>query len=289
HPSCNIVHASILVRLSLSGTSCPLELSTPRVVVRFGDSLSSSYGGVDLTLGVTSLLFKMDSVPAWEIEAMCYMNSRDGDQCTKVLPVTVYNSASLKNVRTVEEGRQFAIQCDVVNVAPARNLSVVWHKGNKILSSQTFDESIHPVSKSSVLTLTAHRDDDGAEIWCEAKLNLWPDEQGPPPVRSEAHNVKVGSLPCNRKVAGSSPGLDSLGRCVLGQRPFQCSLHVYHAAALCIGAVFSVTQSQRKQLLGSATQISKHLLRSICFIFNFLVKLGKNMMQFFIFCFALSL
>ncbi|XP_042074591.1 cell adhesion molecule 3 isoform X2 [Haplochromis burtoni] len=102
------------------------------------------------------------------------------------------DSVSLKNLRTVEEGRQFVIQCDVVNVAPARNLSVVWHKGNKILSSQTFEESSpSPVSKSSVITLTAHRDDDGAEIWCEAKLNLWPEEQGPPPVRSEAHNVNV--------------------------------------------------------------------------------------------------
>ena len=28
---------------------------------------------------------------------------------------------------------------------------------------------------------------------------------------------RVGSSPCNRKVAGSSPGSDSLGRCVLGQ------------------------------------------------------------------------
>uniref|UniRef100_A0A3P9CTD3 Ig-like domain-containing protein n=1 Tax=Maylandia zebra TaxID=106582 RepID=A0A3P9CTD3_9CICH len=204
----------------LVSTSCPLELSPPRVVVRFGDSFSANCtSSSDQTegMGWESPFGGVDFTQAWEIEAMCYMNSRDGDQCTKVLPVTVYNSASLKNVRTVEEGRQFAIQCDVVNVAPARNLSVVWHKGNKILSSQTFDESIHPVSKSSVLTLTAHRDDDGAEIWCEAKLNLWPDEQGPPPVRSEAHNVKVGSLPCNRKVAGSSPGLDSLGRCVLGQ------------------------------------------------------------------------
>uniref|UniRef100_A0A3B4G7Y7 Ig-like domain-containing protein n=1 Tax=Pundamilia nyererei TaxID=303518 RepID=A0A3B4G7Y7_9CICH len=192
-------------------TSCPFDITTPRVVVRFGDSFSanctslsdqtegmgweSTYGGVDFTQNVTSLPFKIDSVPEWKMEPICYVNSRDGDQCTKVLPVTVYkmpDSVSLKNLRTVEEGRQFAIQCDVVNVAPARNLSVVWHKGNKILSSQTFDESSpSPVSKSSVLTLTAHRDDDGAEIWCEAKLNLWPKEQGPPPVRSEAHNVNV--------------------------------------------------------------------------------------------------
>uniref|UniRef100_A0A3Q4GNB8 Intercellular adhesion molecule N-terminal domain-containing protein n=1 Tax=Neolamprologus brichardi TaxID=32507 RepID=A0A3Q4GNB8_NEOBR len=204
HSGCNIVHASILVRLSLSGTSCPLDITPPRVVVRFGDSLSANctsssdqiegmgweslYGGVDLTEGVSSLLFKIDSVPAWEIVPMCYMNSRDGGQCGKTLPVIVYkmpDSVSLKNLRTVEEGQQFAIQCDI-------SLSVVWHKGNKILSSQTFDESSpSPVSKSSVLTLTAHRDDDGAEIWCEAKLNLWTEEQGPPPVRSEAHNVNV--------------------------------------------------------------------------------------------------
>uniref|UniRef100_A0A3Q3CD45 Ig-like domain-containing protein n=1 Tax=Haplochromis burtoni TaxID=8153 RepID=A0A3Q3CD45_HAPBU len=195
----------------LVSTSCPFDITPPRVVVRFGDSLSanctslsnhtdgmgweSPFGGVDFTQGVSSLLFKIDSVPVWELEPMCYVNSRDGDQCVKSLPVTVYkmpDSVSLKNLRTVEEGRQFVIQCDVVNVAPARNLSVVWHKGNKILSSQTFEESSpSPVSKSSVITLTAHRDDDGAEIWCEAKLNLWPEEQGPPPVRSEAHNVNV--------------------------------------------------------------------------------------------------
>uniref|UniRef100_A0A669D379 Ig-like domain-containing protein n=1 Tax=Oreochromis niloticus TaxID=8128 RepID=A0A669D379_ORENI len=195
----------------LVSTSCSLEFSPPRVVVRFGDSLSanctsssdqtegigweSPYGGVDLTLGVSSLLFKIDSVPEWDTGPMCYMNSCDGDQCVKVLPVTVYkmpDSVSLKNLRTVEEGQQFAIQCDIVNVAPARNLSVLWHKGKKILSSQTFDESSpSPVSKSSVLTLTAHRDDDGAEIWCEAKLNLWPQEQGPPPVRSEAFSFFV--------------------------------------------------------------------------------------------------
>ncbi|XP_063326798.1 cell adhesion molecule 3-like [Pelmatolapia mariae] len=192
-------------------TSCPLEISPPSVVVRYQGSFSanctslsnqtdgmgweSPYGGVDLAQGVSSLPFKIDSVPEWEIGPICFMNLRDGYQCTKALPVTVYkmpDSVSLKNLSAVVEGRQFAIQCDIVNVAPARNLSVLWHKGNKILSSQTFDESsLSNVSKSSVLTLTAHRDDDGAEIWCEAKLNLWPEEQSPPPVRSEAHTLTV--------------------------------------------------------------------------------------------------
>ncbi|CAI5675824.1 unnamed protein product [Oreochromis niloticus] len=195
-----------------ASSSCSLKMSPSRVVVKFGDSLSanctsssdqiegmgweSPYGGVDLTLGVTSLSFKIDSVPDWEIGPICYTNSRDGDQCTQVLQVTVYkmpDSVSLRqNSTTVKEGQQFAIQCDIVNVAPARNLSIVWHRGNKNLNSETFDDSTpSPVSKSSVLTLTAHRDDDGAEIWCEAKLNLWPGEQGPTMMRSKSHSVTV--------------------------------------------------------------------------------------------------
>ncbi|CAI5659780.1 unnamed protein product [Oreochromis niloticus] len=195
-----------------ASASCTLKMSPPRVVVRFGGSFSanctslsdqtdgmgweSPYGPVDLTQGVTSLLFTIDSVPEWELGPMCYVNSHDGDQCTEILPVTVYkmpDSVSLRqNSTTVKEGEQFAIQCDIVNVAPARNLSVLWHKGNKILNSETFNDSRpSPVSKSSVLTLTAHGDDDGAEIWCEAKLNLWPGEQGPTMMRSKSHRVTV--------------------------------------------------------------------------------------------------
>uniref|UniRef100_A0A3B4G4U4 Intercellular adhesion molecule 1-like n=1 Tax=Pundamilia nyererei TaxID=303518 RepID=A0A3B4G4U4_9CICH len=195
--------------------SCSLQISPPRVVVRFGDSFSanctsssdqtngmgweSTHQGVDLTQGVTSLPFKIDSVPEWKMEPMCYVNSRDGDQCTKTLPVTVYkmpDSVSLNySLTKVEEGQKYYIQCDIANVAPARNLSVLWLKGNTIIKLETFNESsLSPVSKSSVLTLTAHRDDDGAEIWCEPKLNLWPEEQGPPsgpPVRSVKHNLTV--------------------------------------------------------------------------------------------------
>ncbi|XP_005749984.1 cell adhesion molecule 3-like isoform X2 [Pundamilia nyererei] len=159
----------------------------------------STHQGVDLTQGVTSLPFKIDSVPEWKMEPMCYVNSRDGDQCTKTLPVTVYkmpDSVSLNySLTKVEEGQKYYIQCDIANVAPARNLSVLWLKGNTIIKLETFNESsLSPVSKSSVLTLTAHRDDDGAEIWCEPKLNLWPEEQGPPsgpPVRSVKHNLTV--------------------------------------------------------------------------------------------------
>ncbi|XP_039467044.1 intercellular adhesion molecule 1-like, partial [Oreochromis aureus] len=142
-------------------TSCPLELSPPRVVVRFGDSLSANctssfdqtegmgwesvYGGVDFTLGVTSLLLRIDSVSVWEIGPMCYVNSRDGDQCVKLLPVTVYKMPDRVSLN-------YSLT-KIANVAPARNLSVLWLKGNTIIKSETFDESSPSnVSKSSVKT-----------------------------------------------------------------------------------------------------------------------------------------
>lgn len=71
------------------------------------------------------------------------------------------------------EGQKYRMQCDVTNVAPARNLTVQWHKGNKIIYEDTFTEaSSAPVNKSSIFELTAHRDDNGTSVWCEAKLNF---------------------------------------------------------------------------------------------------------------------
>ncbi len=60
------------------------------------------------------------------------------------------------------EGEKYRVQCDVVKIAPARNLSVNWYKGSEIFHTETFDESSrYPVDKSSVLNLKAHRSDDG--------------------------------------------------------------------------------------------------------------------------------
>ena len=71
------------------------------------------------------------------------------------------------------EGGKHRVKCDVTNVAPARHLSVLFHKGNKIVSTYAFsDSSPEPVNVSSVYNLIAHRDDNGARIWCEAKLNF---------------------------------------------------------------------------------------------------------------------
>lgn len=90
------------------------------------------------------------------------------------------------------EGKMYHMQCDVTNVAPAENLTVYWHKGNKIIHTETFSESSRaPVNKSSILNLTGHRDDDGAQVYCEAKLNFM--QSGPDlfPIKSKPRKVTV--------------------------------------------------------------------------------------------------
>lgn len=90
------------------------------------------------------------------------------------------------------EGENYRMQCDIVNVAPVRNLSVHWHKGNEVFYTETFNESsVYPVNKSSVLDLTAHRDDNGTQIWCEAKLNFWPTGPNVPSIQSQSHEPNV--------------------------------------------------------------------------------------------------
>lgn len=92
----------------------------------------------------------------------------------------------------VIEGEEYHMHCDVVNVAPISNLSVQWHKANKAVHTETFRElSVSPVSGSSVINLTAHRDDNGTQIWCEAKLDLGASGPNLPPIKSQPYEVMV--------------------------------------------------------------------------------------------------
>lgn len=73
------------------------------------------------------------------------------------------------------QGQEFQMQCDVFNVAPVNRLSVHWYKGSSRVYTETFsDTTVNPVNKSSVLNLSAHRDDHEQSIWCEAALIFGP-------------------------------------------------------------------------------------------------------------------
>uniref|UniRef100_A0AAQ5YT57 Ig-like domain-containing protein n=1 Tax=Amphiprion ocellaris TaxID=80972 RepID=A0AAQ5YT57_AMPOC len=208
--------------------ACKIEMSPPRVMVKFGHSLTanctslyseiagigweSTYGGVGLQTGISTLPFKIDTVERWVIQPTCYVTLPNGDQCEEPLPVTVYQvpesvsiAQPLSEAGPMVEGKQYRIQCDIVNVAPASLLSVYWHKGNKIIYHETFKEStLSPVNKSSILNLTAQRDDDGSQISCEAKLDLGPGELNHSAL--VPHSDCLYNLSCCCSPSGSQPG-----------------------------------------------------------------------------------
>ncbi|XP_058509195.1 hemicentin-1-like [Solea solea] len=200
---------------------CQLHLSPPRVVVAYGDSISancssssnqskgigweSPLGGIGFQQGFSFLALKIDKVSQWSFDAMCYINHFSDIQCIERLPVKVYklpDSVSmtvLTQTGSMVEGSTYQVQCDVTNVAPAQDLTVYWHKGNKV-HSETFKEPIQsPVNKSSVYFMRVNREDNGAQVWCEAKLNVMPTGAELPTTRSKAHSLTVLYAPTFKK------------------------------------------------------------------------------------------
>ncbi|XP_078125559.1 hemicentin-1 [Sander vitreus] len=192
--------------------SCPVNMSPSRVVVRFGDPFSvncsslsnqsqsmgweSTYGtGVGRKDGVSSVSLEIDSVKNWDLTPLCFINLLDNRQCSETLSVTVYkipDSVSMSQPSQMVEGKKYCMQCDIVNVAPVRNLSVNWHKGNEIIYTEAFDKtSSSPVNTSSVFNLTAERSDNGTQIWCEAQLKFSPPVPNLHTIQSKSHEVVV--------------------------------------------------------------------------------------------------
>uniref|UniRef100_A0A672IY10 Ig-like domain-containing protein n=1 Tax=Salarias fasciatus TaxID=181472 RepID=A0A672IY10_SALFA len=200
---------------NVADASCELKVTPPRVVVRYGSPLlatcsstsdiegvgwESSYGGTGLIKDVSSLALNISSVETWELEPQCYASLRsDGSQCLEKLPVTVYKlpkSVSLSQPSggggPMVEGQQYKINCYIANVAPRKNLSVNWYKGNTIFQIDRFREaSLSPDDISSEISITAHRNDSGADLWCEAKLTFKSVEQNPPPMCSQSKKLNV--------------------------------------------------------------------------------------------------
>nr|XP_020496609.1 uncharacterized protein LOC109989268 [Labrus bergylta] len=194
-------------------SSCPVEMSPTTAVVRFGDPFSancsslsnqtegmgweSTLGGTPLTHGFTFLPLKIDSVTDWTVNAQCFLNTLDENQCFKILPITVYKTPDSVSVHQVDQkgpivsGQLYYLQCDVENVAPMRHLSVYWYQGNQLVEKHKVgDPDPIPASKSFTQGMRAHSDDNGTKIWCEAQLNF-PGVPNAYTVRSEPHELIV--------------------------------------------------------------------------------------------------
>ncbi|XP_034075869.1 hemicentin-1-like [Gymnodraco acuticeps] len=194
-------------------SSCEIEFSPPKVVVRFGDPFSLNcistsnqidsmgweaiYGtGTGLQDGVSSVALKIDSVKDWKMEPQCFVNLENGVQCSETLNFTVYKMPDFisqpSQMDPMVEGEKYRLQCDIVDVAPIRHLFVVWHIGNTIIYKDSFnDDTTFPVNTSSVLNLTAQRGYNGAQVWCEANMLFSPPVQSLPKIQSKPQKLIV--------------------------------------------------------------------------------------------------
>ncbi|KAK7168135.1 hypothetical protein R3I94_002248 [Phoxinus phoxinus] len=203
--------------LSFTGShaddECPLQLNPQRVVVKYGGSVSADcstsvqHKGMGweaseepVAMSTDSLVtWRVSELTEWDITPYCFINYNTDDQCIVTLPVTIYKTPDSVSISTVNhsgpmiEGNQYELQCDVLNVAPAQNLTVNWYKGQTLVNQTIFTDTINtPVNKTSKLLICPDRADDGAQYWCEAKLELGEEGPQPPPTApSEKLNIEV--------------------------------------------------------------------------------------------------
>uniref|UniRef100_A0A3P9C8B5 Ig-like domain-containing protein n=1 Tax=Maylandia zebra TaxID=106582 RepID=A0A3P9C8B5_9CICH len=139
----------------------------------------------------TTMFWTVDRLTEWGISLQCYYTNDAGDQCTTVLNPTLYRkylpeSVSISFVNHTEmmfENQQYTLQCSVQNVALVQSLTMTFYRGNTALRHlQSDSEHKKPVNETFTLNITPRREDDGAQYWCEAKLELGPAGPQPPPV-----------------------------------------------------------------------------------------------------------
>uniref|UniRef100_A0A4W5R9E6 FXYD domain-containing ion transport regulator n=1 Tax=Hucho hucho TaxID=62062 RepID=A0A4W5R9E6_9TELE len=188
-----------------------VSLNPPRVVVRYGDSVSvnctsttdhkgmrweATHGATVLNGNVNFVTWTVRSLVDWTIEPKCYINSQNGSQCTEILPVILYKTpdsvsiSPLSHSGPMMEGKEYQLQCDIENIAPLQNLVVRWYKGNETIGTQRFNDSTKkPVNMSSTITITHRRYEGEVEYRCEAELDLGPEGPKPSAVSSNPLNV----------------------------------------------------------------------------------------------------
>uniref|UniRef100_A0A3B5AL26 Cell adhesion molecule 3-like n=1 Tax=Stegastes partitus TaxID=144197 RepID=A0A3B5AL26_9TELE len=154
-------------------------------------NLEKSVG--DVTRNGTTLLWTVGSLTEWDPSPDCYYNTDTNKQCCSTLPVIVYQPPEsvsfsfINHTGPMFEHNQYTLQCTVENVAPVGNLVVTFYRGQTALDQQKSRISqLKPVSDTFTLNINVSKEDDGAQYWCEAKLELGPEgPQRPPVVASE--------------------------------------------------------------------------------------------------------
>ncbi|NP_001091731.1 intercellular adhesion molecule 5 precursor [Danio rerio] len=206
---------------------CPISFNFSEVVVEYGASFSvncsaetTKYLGLswelnEETVEITSEISKtVDQMTEWEGKFSCYIYFNNTHPCSRTYSVTIYKTPDSVSISTVNHtgpmtvGKQYELQCDVHNVAPAQSLTVKWYKGDTLVNQTSFtDTSKSPVSKTSKLLIHPNRNDDRAQYRCEAELNLGEEGPQPPPknkskplsITVQSHHILDGGCPIELK------------------------------------------------------------------------------------------
>ncbi|XP_041727233.2 uncharacterized protein LOC121557829 [Coregonus clupeaformis] len=194
-----------------------LVVSPVRLVVKYGDPASAkctsdppqqmgweaTQGGVGLTDNKEKFLnWRYQRVTDWNIKPTCFT---DGGDCQKQLDITVYKLPDFVSISyrshpdPMVEQHQNQLQCLFQNIAPIERLRVTFYKVNtggeltELGTQQNSKDDIKtPVNGTYTLDFTPSRDDDGAQLWCSAMLDLGPEGPQPPPVmESDRLNIPV--------------------------------------------------------------------------------------------------
>uniref|UniRef100_A0AAQ4P019 Ig-like domain-containing protein n=1 Tax=Gasterosteus aculeatus aculeatus TaxID=481459 RepID=A0AAQ4P019_GASAC len=178
------------------------------LVVKFGDPTSANCSvcelacvnnqyGVESPAGVTrkdgtTISWTVDSLTEWSVSSLCFYSDDAGHQCCTFLPVTVYQPPQKVSISVVNltgpmlEGRQYTLQCTVEHVAPVKDLRVTFYRGQTALGQPQSINSTgtKPVTQIFSVDISPGRGEDGAQYWCEAKLELGPEGPKLPPVET---------------------------------------------------------------------------------------------------------
>uniref|UniRef100_A0A3P8X4M8 Ig-like domain-containing protein n=1 Tax=Cynoglossus semilaevis TaxID=244447 RepID=A0A3P8X4M8_CYNSE len=136
----------------------------------------------------TSVSWRIQSLHDWDLKPLCSVTLKNGRRCTASPTITLYKNPDMVVLYSPMNdsniaGTNYALQCDIVNVAPVQNLIVNWYRDNHLVKTDFFNETSElPVSESSSYEFITNKEDDGAEIRCEAFLDFGPEGPTTPPV-----------------------------------------------------------------------------------------------------------
>ncbi|XP_062292231.1 intercellular adhesion molecule 3-like [Scomber scombrus] len=181
---------------------CPLTISPSPLVVRFGDPAKANCSTTNALivhyiawespegepLYDQPNVWSVNSMTKWDVTPLC-IGMLEINMCHRNLSVIVYkppDSVSItfaNHTGPMFEGRQYTLQCTVLEVAPIGNLTVTFYRGpTKLQRRQSNSTTKEPVNETFTLDINPSKEDDGGLYWCEAELDLGTEGPQPPPV-----------------------------------------------------------------------------------------------------------